>query len=89
MTGHADDLEGMPFGGQAPTVEVVIYQHGSEIHRELCESIDAAEAVVEEWGELEGVECTVDELGARHAGEEIPDVEPPGTDIGSDYPHEI
>ena len=89
MNRHADDLEGMPFGGEAPTIEVVVYQRGSELHRELCEGIEAANAVVAEWSELEAVECTVDEVGARHAGEEIPDVEPPETDTASDYPHEM
>jgi hypothetical protein len=49
---------------ETPTVEVVVYQHGAEVHRELCESATAAAEVVEQWSELDDVECTVDDLAA-------------------------
>jgi hypothetical protein len=50
--------------------------NGSLVHRELCESADAAADVVAYWRELEGVECVVDDLAARHRPVQI--LEPEG-----------
>jgi hypothetical protein len=66
MGEHADDLEAMEYGGEAPTVEVRMYRDGTMIHRELCESTEAAADIVELWSEVEGVECVVDDLSVEH-----------------------
>jgi hypothetical protein len=68
---RADDLEAMEYGGEAPTVEVRVYRDGTMIHRELCESTEAAADVVELWSEAEGVECVVDDLSVEHAAGQI------------------
>jgi hypothetical protein len=59
-----------------PTIEVVVYQRGEEIHRELCESEEAASGVVDQWNELDGVECAVDDLSVRHTPTDILDPAP-------------
>ncbi len=67
-----------------PTIEVVVYQHGVEVHRELCESEAAASDVVDQWNELDGVECTVDDLSVRHTPTDI--LEPaPDEPLDDDY----
>jgi hypothetical protein len=88
MSGHSDDLEGVEFGGEVPTVEVVVYRDGAEVHRELCETVDAAAVVIERWSELEGVECVVDDISAHHEPGEIPEPEPETIDSEAAYPHE-
>jgi hypothetical protein len=88
MSGHSEDLEGVEFGGEVPTVEVVVYRDGAEIHRELCETVEAAAAVVEQWSELEGVECVVEDISARHQPGEILEPEVDTIDSESAYPHE-
>jgi hypothetical protein len=79
---HAEDREAVEFGGEAPTVEVVVFRHGEQVHRELCESADAANDVVAEWVELDGVECVVDDLAVKHDVGEIlePDADEPFAD---------
>jgi hypothetical protein len=71
MGEHGDDLEGMAYGGEAPTVEVRVYRDGTLIHRELCESTETAADVVELWSEVEHVECVVDDLSVHHRQGEI------------------
>jgi hypothetical protein len=71
MTSHPDEAAATEYGDTAPTVEVVVYQHGKVVHRELCESEEAAADVVDEWSELDGVECIVDDLGVQHVAGEI------------------
>ena len=63
-------------GGDSPTVEVVVFRHGAEVHRELCESAEAAALVVEEWGEQDGVHCQVDDLSVHHRPGQILEPEP-------------
>jgi hypothetical protein len=59
--------------GQTPTVAVRLYRHGRLWVQELCESADEAALSVEEWSELEGVTCEVDDLSVRHrAGDILP-----------------
>jgi len=74
---QAEDREGVEYGAEAPTVEVVVYQHGRRIHRELCESAEAAADVAERWGELDGTECFVEDLAVTHRPGQIlePEVE--------------
>lgn len=67
IPGSADDT---------PTIEVVVFQRGAEIHRELCESEQAASDVVDQWNELDGVECTVDDLAVHHVPTDILDPAP-------------
>jgi hypothetical protein len=69
--GRADDREGVEYGGEAPTVEVTVYRDGTLVHRELCESAEAAADVVEIWSEVDGVECTIDDLGTEHHAGQI------------------
>jgi len=57
--------------GESPTVEVRVYRHGELTHRQLCESVEEAAAVVDAWSELDGVECEVDDLSVRHRPDEI------------------
>jgi len=94
MSEHAEDREGMEYGAEAPTVEVLVYRDGGLIHRELCESAEAAAGVVEEWGELDGVTFSVDDLAVKHSPDQILEPEPEDTyaaeddsrSTGSEYP---
>jgi hypothetical protein len=54
-----------------PTVEVVVFRHGSEVHRELCESTEQAAAIVDAWSEQEGVHCQIDDLAVHHTPDQI------------------
>ena len=56
---------------EAPTVEVRVFRHGTLVHRELVESEEQAAIVVDEWAELDGVQCEVDDLSIRHHPGEI------------------
>jgi hypothetical protein len=68
---HAEAAEVVEFGAEAPTVEVRVFEHGRLAHRELCETAEAAEDVVERWAEVEGMECVVDDLATRHRSGQI------------------
>jgi hypothetical protein len=72
----ADARQGVEFGGEAPTLEVVVYRHGAEIHREACESEEAATDIVDRWSEIDGVTCTVDDLSIQHRAGQILEPEP-------------
>lgn len=61
---------------ETPTVEVRVFRHGALVHRELCESEDQAALVVDEWSELDGVECEVDDLSIHHRPGDILEPEP-------------
>jgi hypothetical protein len=61
---------------ETPTVEVRVYRHAELVHRELCESEEQAALVVEEWSELDGIECEVDDLSVHHEPGEIFEPEP-------------
>lgn len=61
---------------EAPTTEVRVFRHGELVHQELCESEEQALLVVEEWSEMEGVECEIDDLSVRHRPGEILEPEP-------------
>lgn len=61
---------------ETPTVEVRVYRHGELVHRELCESEEQAALVIEEWSELDGIECEVDDLSVRHEPGDILEPEP-------------
>jgi hypothetical protein len=83
---HAEDREGIEFGGEAPTLEVTVYRHGAPIHRELCESADAAADIIEQWSEIDGVECTVYDLSVQHQAGQILEAAP--EDVAPEaYPH--
>ncbi len=66
----------------SPTIEVVVFEHGVEVHRELCESNEDAELVVERWSERDGVMCQVDDLSVHHRPGEI--LEPDPADLLAD-----
>ena len=61
----------MTGSGDTPTVEVRVFRHGVPIHDELVESEEQAALVVEEWAELDGVTCEVDDLSIRHRAGQI------------------
>lgn len=72
---------------ETPTVEVRVYRHGDLVHRELCESEEQAALVIEEWSELDGVECEVDDLSVRHEPGDILEPEPAEL-LDEDYPEQ-
>jgi hypothetical protein len=76
MVSDSDDVTGVEYGDTTPTVEVVVYRHGEVVHRELCESAEAATEVVDRWSELDGVECSVDDLAVHHVGGQILEPDP-------------
>ena len=60
-------MSDVPFDGdEAPTVEVRLYRQGELIHRELCQSEEQADLIIEAWSEMDGVSFEVDDLSARH-----------------------
>ena len=61
---------------EAPTIEVRVFRHGELVHHELCESEEQAALVIEQWAELDGVECEVDDLSVHHRPGEILEPEP-------------
>jgi hypothetical protein len=83
---HAEDREGTEYGGEAPALKVVVYRRGDVIHRELCESADAAAEIVERWSEIDGVECTVDGISVEHRAGQILEAAPEEA-VEETYPH--
>lgn len=75
--------------GETPTVVVRVYREGRLWLQELCESDEEASVAVEEWSELEGVTCEVDDLSQRHRPGDILAPEPPEPDTGEDYPWSV
>ncbi|MBK9180951.1 MAG: hypothetical protein IPM45_15560 [Acidimicrobiales bacterium] len=69
----------------SPTVEVRVFRRGDLVHRELCETEEEAALVVDEWSELDGVTCEVDDLSERHRGGDILEPLPPEP-LGEEYP---
>jgi len=49
---------------ESPTVEVRVWRRGQVIHRELCDSLEVAAEVMDDWLELEGTTCEAKDLGA-------------------------
>lgn len=62
---------------EAPTIEVRVFRHGELVDQERCESEEQASLVVDEWAELDGVECEVDDLSVHHQPGEILEPELP------------
>ncbi len=71
--------------GETPTIEVRVYRGGRLLSRELCESEEQAGLAVQEWEEIEGVECEVDDLSIRHRPGDIFEPEP-AVALGDEYP---
>jgi hypothetical protein len=69
--------ESMSERDEAPTIEVRVFRHGTLVHQELVESEEQAALVVDEWAELDGVQCEVDDLSIRHHPGEILEPELP------------
>jgi hypothetical protein len=65
-----DDMDPAP-PDTTPSIEVTVYRDGEVIHRELCETDLDAEAVVEQWKEVEGTEFQVDDLSVHHRPTDI------------------
>jgi len=55
---------------------VRVWRHGNIVHTELCESDEQARLIVEEWEEMDGVHCEVDDLSVHHRPGEILEPEP-------------
>jgi hypothetical protein len=73
---------------EALTIEVRVFRHGELIHSELCESEDQASVIVDEWAEMEGAHCEVDNLSVHHHPGQI--VEPePDEPFDDDYPDQV
>jgi hypothetical protein len=61
---------------ETPTIEVRVFRHGDLVHRELCESEEQAALIIDEWSELDGIRCEVDDLSVHHHPGEIAEPEP-------------
>jgi hypothetical protein len=61
---------------ETPTIEVRVFRHGELVRTELCESEEQASLVVDEWAELDGIECEVDDLSVDHRLGDILEPEP-------------
>jgi hypothetical protein len=59
-----------------PTVEVRIFRDGVLVQRELCESGEEADAVVDRWSDLEGVVVKVEDLVRDRSGAGVLDPRP-------------
>ena len=73
---------------EMPTVEVRVWRHGELVHTELCESEEQASLILEEWQELDGVRCEVDDLSvSHHPGDILEPGEP--EPVIDDYPEQV
>ena len=54
-----------------PTIVVRVYRHGALVAETLCESEEEAAATVDQWSEVDGVECEVDDLTFRHGPDDV------------------
>jgi hypothetical protein len=52
--------------GEAAAIEVRVFRDGVLVHRELCESAEEAEGVVDAWSEVAAVSFEVDDLSCGH-----------------------
>ncbi len=68
-----------------PTIEVTVFRHGEVVHRELCETEAEAAAVADRWGEMDGVECQVDDLSVHHRATDV--LEPTEAELSDDDRH--
>ena len=69
--GRPMDAGAFTGGDESPTVEVRVFRHGVLVRRELVESEEQAALVVDEWAELDGVSCEVDDLSIRHRAGQV------------------
>ena len=73
---------------QAATIEVRVWRHGQLVHTELCESEEQASLIMEQWQEIDGVRCEVDDLSIHHRPEDILDPEP-SEPVAEDYLEQV
>ncbi len=76
------------YGGETPSVEVRVYRDGRLIERELCEDSERVTDLLDAWAEVDGVECEVDDLSARHRPGDVLEPESEEVDVEPGYPHE-
>lgn len=62
--------------GVTPTLEVRVVRDGVVVQRELCETDDEANAVVEAWSDVEGVVVEVSDLARDTARAGVLDPQP-------------
>jgi hypothetical protein len=65
-----------------PTIEVTVFRHGEVVHRQLCETEAEAGAVADRWGEMDGVECQIDDLSVHHRATDV--LEPTEAELSED-----
>lgn len=70
-----------------PTIEVRVYRRGELIATELCESEAQASDIVDQWAELDGVTCEVDDMSVHHQPAQILAPEP-AEDEADGYPEQ-
>jgi hypothetical protein len=61
---------------ETPTIEVRVFRYGVLVASALCESEEEAALAVDEWSEIDGVECEVDDLTFHHRPGEVFEPEP-------------
>ena len=70
----------------APTIEVRIYSDGVLLTRELCESEEEAQDVVERYSDVANLFVVADDLGTPHTPDDVLAPEPPITDPWDEEP---
>jgi hypothetical protein len=69
-------MSDMQADNPTPTLEVRVLRDGVLVKRELCETDDEANAVVDAWSEVEGVVCQVEDLTRSDAPAGVLDPRP-------------
>lgn len=64
----------------APTIEVRIYRGDNVLARELCETEQDVEAVIESYASVENVSVVVDDLSSKHGPGDVLAPEEPRLD---------
>ena len=62
---------GAPYDAGAPTIEVRIYRDDQILVRELVETEEDAEALVDRWSDVGNIHVLVDDLSARHGPADV------------------
>ena len=66
----------MQESGSTPTLEVRVLRDGVVVHRELVESDEEANAVVEAWADTDGVTCEITDLTRDDGRQSVLDPRP-------------
>jgi hypothetical protein len=63
---EVDSMSDQQAWSEIGAVELRAYRAGKLVHQQLYESAQQAAAAAEQWEQLEGVECEVDDLSREH-----------------------